>query len=161
MENQELLQTIAEIAVALVGFSGIVVTLGHRNASKPLDVSRLLIMLRAGFSAMFLSLLPIVLNLFIAPNWLWRVSITVLGLIMLSNVTAALRNNGLANMTTAQRILFVPAVTILLLSFLSAFGFLVPANQMYIVGLMMMLLVSAHNFTVLLVGSLSQNQSPD
>lgn len=80
MEFQESLATIAEIAIALAGFSGLVVVLrkkiGPLNA---IEKYRLSVLLATAFAAMFLSLLPSALHhLGLASHVLWRTSSALL-----------------------------------------------------------------------------------
>ncbi|MEJ2133029.1 MAG: hypothetical protein P8Y95_15725, partial [Gammaproteobacteria bacterium] len=62
MDLQEVLHTIAEIAVTLAGFSGVVtVFIAGREKWGPREIASIAVMIRASFIAMFLSFVPIVL----------------------------------------------------------------------------------------------------
>ena len=58
IDIQDSLHTIAEIAVALAGFTGIVIVFGAKSDS--LSSLRLRTLLRASFSALFCSFVPII-----------------------------------------------------------------------------------------------------
>jgi len=76
MSIPDSLQTIAEISIAFAGFTGLVVAL--RKNDGPLTTVqkyRLQILLSLAFGAMFLSLLPDLLNNFgVAPGRIWIAS---------------------------------------------------------------------------------------
>ena len=76
MDPQELLTTIAEIGIALAGFSGLVVVL--RKSDGPLNAIekyRMSVLLATAFGAMFLALLPGILQrLGLSGDDLWMVS---------------------------------------------------------------------------------------
>ncbi len=80
MEIPGFLQTIADIGVAIAGFSGLIVAL--RKSAGPLtgvQKYRLQILLSLAFGAMFLSLLPeLLLSSGIMADWIWKVSSSVL-----------------------------------------------------------------------------------
>jgi hypothetical protein len=69
-------QTIAEIAVAIVGFSGIIALFSERLeiAGSPINRTRFVDLVTAGFGAVFLSLIPHALNPFFENEQLfWKV----------------------------------------------------------------------------------------
>lgn len=76
MEGSDGLDTIAEIAIALAGFSGIVVAFIHRKGQmQPLDRLRLGVLLVAAFGAVFLAMLPFALfHLGFSGPTLWAVA---------------------------------------------------------------------------------------
>ena len=64
MESSEYLYTVAEVAVALVGFAGIVIALRHRESGlSGLDRSFVTDMVQRGLAALFFALLPLLLVL--------------------------------------------------------------------------------------------------
>ncbi len=66
-------ETVAEIAVGLVGFSGIVLALRPRVDANPIDRARFVDLLVAGFGVVFLSFLPGLLDsLFSDSATAWR-----------------------------------------------------------------------------------------
>ena len=76
MDSLETLTTIAEIGIALAGFSGLIVVL--RKSSGPLNAIekyRMAVLLATAFGAMFLALMPgALLHLGLADDILWRTS---------------------------------------------------------------------------------------
>ena len=70
------LSTIAEIALGLAGFSGVVVVLGRQpGAFSRVEAGRLVLLLVSSIGAMFLALLPLSLApLELSDSLLWRVS---------------------------------------------------------------------------------------
>ena len=78
MQASEELLTLAEIAIALAGFSGVVVAFGQRGEMTPLDRWRFAALLSMSMSAAVLAVLPSVLNLLgISGPFLWRTSSAV------------------------------------------------------------------------------------
>ena len=62
MESSEYLYTVAEVAVALVGFAGIVIALRHRQSGlSGRDRSLVTDMVERGLAALFFALLPLLL----------------------------------------------------------------------------------------------------
>ncbi len=76
MNPSETLSTIAELALGLAGFTGVLVVLGRQPGRfSPAEGFRLAVLLVASLSALFLSLVPLVLHDFgLAGAPLWRVS---------------------------------------------------------------------------------------
>ena len=86
MENTQTLETIAEVAIALAGFSGIVAVLGQRSSGKwsPTERVRLRLLLEVSLLAVFLSFLPSLMLRGTSPIAAWRISNGVCGLARLS-----------------------------------------------------------------------------
>ncbi len=77
LDPQDALTTVAEIAIAIAGFSGVAAVLGRRSAGEwaPVDVFRLRLLLRASFAIVILCFLPIVLSsASVAPKMTWALS---------------------------------------------------------------------------------------
>jgi hypothetical protein len=77
MNASDALATIAEIAIAVAGFSGIAAVLGRRSQGEwtPLDVFRLRALLLSSFYIVVFCFLPIVLSLTaLAPSLVWVLS---------------------------------------------------------------------------------------
>ena len=76
MNLPDALSTIAEIALGLAGFSGVVVVLGRQpGAFSRVEAGRLVLLLVSSIGAMFLALLPLSLApLELSDSLLWRVS---------------------------------------------------------------------------------------
>ena len=77
LDPQDALTTVAEIAIAIAGFSGVAAVLGRRSQGEwtPLDVLRLRMLLRISFSIVIFCFLPIVLlSASIAADSTWALS---------------------------------------------------------------------------------------
>jgi hypothetical protein len=81
-QAQEILGVIAQLALAIIGFSGIVAVLGQRNDGSwtASDLGRMGIMLMAGFRALFAALLPFAFLYFdLSENIVWAASSGIVG----------------------------------------------------------------------------------
>ena len=76
MNPSETLSTVAELALGLAGFTGVLVVLGRQPGRfSPAESFRLAVLLVGSLSALFLSLVPLILHDFgLAGVHLWRVS---------------------------------------------------------------------------------------
>jgi len=82
MSEQEFLIAIAELSIALIAFTNIVVALKQMGGGHLSEFQVLVVRLFSvcGFCAIFFSLLPILLDYFrIAQTWTWRISNPLLG----------------------------------------------------------------------------------
>jgi hypothetical protein len=89
MQSLDVASTIAEVAVGLAGFSGLVLVLGQRRDHlTSLDKYRLILLLTPSLAALFLALAPLaLLETGIAPTVLWRTAsgvqaLTCLGIVV-------------------------------------------------------------------------------
>ncbi len=86
MEGSDILQTIAEVAVALTGFTGIVVALGRRT-DRPFsafELVRFRILLVASLIALALALLPFFWHYLRVPSGVgWSICSAVVAMIMI------------------------------------------------------------------------------
>ena len=154
MEQQDILLTVAELAVALVGFTGIIGSLGRKEDWTVAEFRNQVVMLRAGFSATGLSLLPIALAQFFSVAQVWRLSMVVLTVVMASNLYIFFRHSNLKNVTYSQKIMAPIAICIAIACAFAAAGVIDDAGSLYIVAIFWMLLVALHNFVILLAGTL-------
>ena len=77
MDEADLLQTLAEVGVAIAGFTGVVVVLGRRARGdwSPPEIQWLHMLLLSSLCVVFFALLPVVLeNAGLAPALVWRPS---------------------------------------------------------------------------------------
>ena len=94
MDQQEILGVVAQLALAIVGFSGIVAVLGQRAAGSwtASDMGRMGVMLTAAFRTLFASLLPLVFLHFQLPDRLvWAWSSGIIGTVALVLLIAMIR----------------------------------------------------------------------
>lgn len=153
MKSYELLQTIGEVAVALVGFSGVVAVLGHRGRGSwsPAELLQLRTLVEPGLVALFGSLLPGTVRLaFESEAMVWRLSSATLALLGVAGVVAFVARSRSATTTHGQRVLLVLAVLAVGAQMLAAAGVLVQYELVFVLGLMLALVVAAYNFLLLL-----------
>jgi len=88
VEGEGILQTIAEIAVAFTGFTGVVAAFGRRSDRKwsDVDILRFRIMLATSLCALLYSVLPFVLfHLGLTSAALWRLGSALLAAQIVAN----------------------------------------------------------------------------
>jgi hypothetical protein len=153
MQSYELLQTIGEVAVALVGFSGVVAVLGHRGRGSWSSEERLQLrtLVEPGLVALFGSLLPGTVGLALESEaMVWRLSSATLALLGVAGVVAFVTRSRSTTTTTGQRVLLALAVLAVGAQLLAAGGVLVQYELVFVLGLMLALVVAAYNFLLLL-----------
>jgi hypothetical protein len=162
MESQAFLVAIAQIAVALAGFSGLVVATRGSSPSgwATRDIWGLAGMFGASLGALFLALLPIILFfLRIAPDVVWTVASAFMAVFMIVfAITMALSSRRLSRKGEPPRVRYiVPSGLILLLSCgcLEALGALgrfgQAAEGVFVLGLVACLVVAALALVVFLM----------
>lgn len=160
MEAPAYLQTIAQIGVAIAGFSGLIVTL--RKGAGPLtsvQKYRLQILLSLAFGAMFLSLLPeLLLSFEVQADRMWKVCSAILALYSIVFlgwlIPASLRINtidpAIFNWAAFSRMAAGHVIVVLVqLAFLFSV-FDLAATAAFSVGLIWYLLHSTQQFTRML-----------
>lgn len=162
MEESETLRTLAEVAVALTGFTGIVAVLGRRAGGEwsPLELLRLRMLLETSLGVLFLSLIPVlILTLRPSQESLWRVGNSLQGLVHLGGaVLLYLRVSRLdpAQWPPEERwltALFAPLSVIVIAAQGGAALGLLPGYGafVYLLGLVYLLALAALHFVLLLV----------
>jgi hypothetical protein len=157
MEGSEYLLTCAEVAVALAGFSALVVAVGGRDESSIESLSRGLVgtIIERSLFAVFFSLVPVLLaGLNVAPAQLWFLCSASLAayIVSLAWRSAATRRQQVPGMSEfltgrAFAILMVLGLLVLLLQVAHAFGLGLRQNVWwYLVGLTWLLLSAAYMF---------------
>ena len=162
MESQGLLLAIAQIAVALAGFSGLVVA--TRGASptgwSTRDIWSLTWMFGASLGALFLALLPILLFfLGLQPEVIWTgASLLMAAFMVVFSLTMSFSSRKLTRLGERPRVrYFSSGATLMLLTCgcLAGFGALGILGQattgVFVLGLMACLLVSALALVVFLM----------
>jgi hypothetical protein len=161
MQASEELLTIAELAIAIAGFSGVVVAFGHRGELTPVDRWRFASLLAISMGAAVLAFLPSVLHLLgISGSFLWRVSsamylgISVAHLIIF--VPRLLRTGREFDVTPPRAFLLVSFLLVALnlsLQLLNVVGWPYPPNAAFLTsGLIIWLVLAALNFGSLVIG---------
>lgn len=150
MEHGETLNTIAQIAISLVGFSGIVVIFGDRfkrkwTASEALQFYALL---SAPITALLCSFLPELISTITNDReMIWRASNAILGLLHLSNFLYFVIK--IRNAIFIQKIAGVTGVTTILVHFLTAINLIPYFEFVFIAGLLQQIVVGILNFVLL------------
>ena len=89
MDAQETLNTLAEVAVALAGFAGIMFGLRSRSAGPTQEITRLAMTLWICTSVVFCAILPTALSQFTDEEAIiWGLPCFILGILQFSNMTA-------------------------------------------------------------------------
>ena len=158
--NQAVLLLLAEVSVALAGFSGIVVVFRLQGAQtwSPTELRFLWFLIGDSLLVLFFSLMPIPMDL---ANWsddtVWTICSSLLGSWFIIGALLALR--GERTDRAAQQRITVPLMTPMLFGisavafvmgvavWLSAWDFGVPRGQaMYVLGLIVLLAFAAWEF---------------
>ncbi len=158
MDHFENLRTIAEVATAFAGFTGVVIILGHRSAGAWSDAeqSTIRILLEAAIGVVFFALLPTVFALNLAIPTTWRLAA---GLLTMYHLAILLRADVLDRRQAGQLIgrrldwgLSITGIISILATALVAFGLLsYAAALIYTLALLHLLLVAALSFAGLLL----------
>jgi len=162
VQASEELLTLAELAIALAGFSGVVVAFGQRGEMTPLDRWRFAALLSISMSAAVLAFLPSVLHLLgISGSFLWRMSSAVYLCVAVLHLTffapRLLRTARELDAPTSSAFLvasFLLAALNLSLQLLNVLGWPSPPNAAFFIsGLIVWLVLGAASFGSLVIGS--------
>jgi hypothetical protein len=162
MEHQAVLLGLAQIAVTLAGFSGLVVAMRSAPSSDwhPRDIWSLAWMFGSSFGALFLALLPLLLDLFHSSgHLLWKLPNIVMCVFLFAFVTAmALSSRTLTRSGHPPRVRYFPAAATVLLLICAILAGLAPVGMFtqqrvgfFVSGLIGCLIVSALSLIVFLV----------
>ncbi len=153
MDTQSILSTVAEVSVALAGFTGVVAVLGHRRKHDWTAEERLQLrtLVETSLTALFASFAPSVLYLIVTSEpAVWRSANLFLGALHLANLVAFLRRTKEAKPTTSQIGLLVVGIVIILAHFLASAGVLPWYILIFVIGLLQQVFIAALNFVLLL-----------
>ena len=137
IDQADTLHTIAQVAMTLIGFSGIVIAIGDRAVSKwtPEEWLRFFSLIQPTLTAFFCSFAPILVAYLVADtDTIWRVSNAILGVAHSMGVAAFFANPKKAKITPGQRVN-------------GAIGLLV---FVFIFGLLQQTWIGIYNFLLLL-----------
>jgi hypothetical protein len=152
MENLGTLHTVAQIAIALIGFSGIVIVFGERSAAKwtAEEAMRLYALLAPSFTALLCSFVPILLATEVtSTEVVWRLSNAVLGALHLANLGWFLINTWGAKATLGQKINGAVGFGVIAAHALAALALIPWFEFVFIFGLLQQLYIGVHNFLLL------------
>lgn len=153
MDTQSILTTVAEVSIALAGFTGVVAVLGNRRNHdwSPEERLQLRTLVETSLTAMFASFVPAVLFLALdSEPAVWRSANLFLGALHLANLVAFLRRTTDAKPTASQRGLLVIGIAMILAHFLTAAGLIPWYVLIFLVGLLQQVFIAALNFVLLL-----------
>jgi len=153
LDTQSILTTVAEVSIALAGFTGVVAVLGNRRNHdwSPEERLQLRTLVETSLTAMFASFVPAVLFLALdSEPAVWRSANLFLGALHLANLVAFLRRTTDAKPTASQRGLLVIGIAMILAHFLTATGLIPWYVLIFLVGLLQQVFIAALNFVLLL-----------
>ena len=159
MDGPDALTTIAEVALGLAGFSGVVVVLGRQpGAFTRVEVGRLIVLLMSSLGAMFFALLPFALSpLGLSDSAVWRISGALLAIFATAHI--GISYSELQRVRKEAPEIYSPSVRTIHFSLLLAIVVLQVVNvgkggqlglSLYIFGLMGLLGVAAFQFVRIL-----------
>ncbi len=162
MEEGENLRTIADVAIALVGFTGVVAVIGSRarGAWSPLELLRLHMLLGASVGVLMLSFVPALLEAFnFSGLSLWRVGNFIQliahstgGVVLIGRIRKFDASQWPREEQLWTLILIPISLSIILAQLLNAWGLLADFGFfIYFLGLLYLLLLAVLHFVLLLV----------
>ena len=152
LANIETLHTIAQVAITLIGFSGIVVVFGERTADRWSSEEALsfYILIAGPLTALACSFVPILLSQLTSDSALvWRSSNAILGSAHLANMIPFLIDRHGAKATIGQKVNAAIGITLIVAHFLAALNFLPWFTFIFIAGLLQQTWIGLHNFLLL------------
>ena len=162
-ENLETLHAIAQIAITLIGFSGIVVVFGERAAAKWTadEALRFYVLIAGPLTALACSFVPILLGQLTSDSGaVWRISNAVLGAAHLGNMIPFLLRRHGASPTTGQKLNAAIGLTLIAAHFLAALDILPWFSFIFITGLLQQTWIGLHNFLLLFTPSRQRADTP-
>ena len=152
VSNLDTLHTIAQIAIAIIGFSGIVVVFGRRSDAQwtPEESLRFYVLIACPLTALACSFVPVLLSQVTNDyDTIWRSSNAILGAAHLANLTPFLLNSFGAKATRGQNTNAVVGVILIASHLLAALDLLPWFAFIFILGLLQQLWIGIHNFMLL------------
>lgn len=151
--TEEFLFTFAEIAVALIGFSGVVTILGHRGKGEwqKAEKVRLQALVEPSIVALAGALLPSTLSLIMENNDIfWRLCNLMVLVMHLTAFIAYIRRSGSTETLLSQKIVAGVAVVVFVILGLSVLGTISQHQFTFALGLLLGIVVAIFNFSLLL-----------
>jgi hypothetical protein len=151
--SEEVLMGFAGVAVALIGFSGVVMALGRRGHGQwsPPELLQLRTLVEPSIIVLFAAFVPSILALVTDDvELIWR---TANGVLFIGNglgVGAFLRRGSRGTILLSQKVMAVVALAIMVAMLLSSLGYFGLGPFTFALGLLHSVLASVHNFYLLL-----------
>ena len=152
LANIETLHTIAQVAITLIGFSGIVVVFGERTATRwsSDEALRFYVLIAGPLTALACSFVPILLSQLTNDSAvIWRSSNAILGSAHMANIIPFLLNRHGAKATIGQKFNAAIGLTLIAAHFLAALDVLPWFTFIFIAGLLQQTWIGLHNFLLL------------
>lgn len=152
MTSHDTLVLLAELAVAIAGFSGVVVALEARSVSQWSASRRfnLRVLLQVSGLVVFFSVFPLILERAVAPPASWRLALWAYGLVHLVDVTSFIVQRP-PDVVGVRRIAPIIGLSLALASLcVAAFGSLLLSEIVYLSMLVWHIAVAALGFASLL-----------
>lgn len=149
MEHLDLLQTIAAIAITLIGFIGIVVTTGRLadGHHQPIDRVVFYSMVAPTLTALVCAFVPELLtSLALPPSAVWRIANAVLGALHLANIAPVLVQVRRLTFTPLQKTFLASGVAFIIAHAATAAGLMPGIVFVFLAGLLQQLAVGIFNF---------------
>lgn len=158
MTPEDALMSIAEIAIGLAGFSGLVAAFGQRQGHtwREDQKARIVFLVILSFGMITCALLPFAISgISNSPAWIWglpMVSYSILALVLLARWVVLSRRHGFKLQFPKVSIPIIGIATVLqVLVMLSGFGIIMPYSApLFVFGLLSILVFSANMFLALL-----------
>ena len=154
MQNiDELLIGVASIAIALIGFSGVVTALGRRGEGKwtPSELLQLKTLVEPSIVSLLGAFVPIVLALSISDtDILWRTSNGLLVSLHLVGFVSFLIRGSQAGVELSHKIMLIIFLLILFFQLGSIFNLVSSHQQAFTLSLIYGIAAGVHNFYLLL-----------
>lgn len=161
MESRDTVVLIAELAVAIAGFSAVVVAVESRSVRNWSEIQRfnLRILLQVSALAIFFSIFPLIFERVVAPPSSWRWALWLYGFVHLADVSSFLFRSP-RNAPVAVKIPMFTGFSMALASLaVAAFGSLLAAEVVYLSMLVWHLAVAAFGFAMLVFSDHSGNDA--
>jgi len=162
-DYQDVLLTLAEIAITLIGFSGIVAVFGNRSVSRwsAEEALQLYALIAPSFTVLVGSFIPILVGTLVAdPAVVWRISCAITGLFIVLTFGYFLANPHRARMTTGHKVNATLGSFVILALFLAALAVLPWYAFIYMFSLIWQIYIGCHNF-ILLFGWNTKGRNTD
>ena len=150
MSYTDTLNTLAEIAITLIGFSGIVIIFGNRftRGLTPKEEVQFFALLATPLTALFCSFIPTLLSTILDDSeFIWRLSNAILGVLHLANISYFVFK--LTHATISQIILMVGGFIMISVHLLASVNIIPFQEFVFILGLLQQLSIGVHNFILL------------
>ncbi len=148
------MQTVAEIAIAMAGFAGIITALRAVSYSRQsVEYARLRELLLTSLGGVFFAFIPTLLSgVSDSSFWIWQVPLIMFGLYHVSLMAIFFRLSGIGGPKWYEWTLMPLAIAVVVIQFVVGVGFF-PRFQpeAYFLSLLWILFIAANNFAVLLL----------